>query len=80
MEISKAIAIRIIKLLAERKRSLYRLAIDAGMSRDTLKSIMKGRTKGVNLKSVCLIASGLGMTLSEFFDDPLFDPENLDLD
>ena len=41
---------------------------------------MKGKAKGVNLKTVVAIADGFGMKVSEFLDNELFDYDNLNID
>ena len=79
MEISKAVALRIKELLKERKMTQYKLEQKACLSHDTVKSIMKGKTKGVNLKTVIAIADGFGMTVYEFLKSDLFLYENLDI-
>lgn len=79
MNLSKAVALRLDKLLLEQDMSLYSLHQKTGISKDTFKSIRKGKAKGVNLKTVVLIAEGFGMSASEFLNDPQFDYANLSL-
>ena len=57
----------------------YKLAQASGIPFPTIKSIMQRRTKGISLKTVILLANGLGVTPSEFMDDRAFYAENLDL-
>lgn len=80
MNISQAVAVRITELLKVKNLTQYRLAKNACISHDTLKSIMKGKAKGVNLKTVIAIADGFGMTASEFLNSDLFNYDNLDMD
>lgn len=79
MNISKAVSLRIVELLKEKGISQYKLEHDACLSHDTIKSIMKGKTKGVNLKTLIAISDGFNMKISEFLNSPLFDYENLDI-
>ena len=79
-DVSQAVAIRIKELLKERGMSQYRLERKMGISHDTVKNIMKGKTRGVNLKTVAIISEGLGITLSEFLDSELFLYGNLNID
>ncbi len=79
MNLSRAVQIRLDWLLSEKKMSLYSLIRKTGISKDTFKSIRKGKAKGVNLKTVILISEGLGMTVAEFLDDPVFSYDNLSL-
>lgn len=80
MNISLAVAIRIKQLLKQNEISQYRLEQNAGLSHDTVKSIMKGKAKGVNLKTIIAIADGFGMTASEFLASDLFLYDNLNMD
>ena len=52
MNISQAVAVRIKELLKEKGLTQYRLEQNACLSHDTIKSIMKGKAKGVNLKTL----------------------------
>lgn len=79
-DISQAVALRIRELLKEKGITQYRLEQKMGLSHDTVKSIMKGKTRGVNLKTVAIIAEGLGVTLSGFLDSELFLYGNLNID
>jgi len=80
MTISEAIAQRIKYLLFTKNMSQYSLEQKAGLSHDTLKSIMKGKAKGVNLKTVISIADGFEMNVWDFLNDPMFTYENLNMD
>ena len=80
MNISKAVAIRISELLKINNMTQYKLEQKTGISHDTIKSIMKGKAKGVNLKTVIAIADGFDMTIKDFLDNDLFLYENLNMD
>lgn len=78
--ISEAVTIRLKELLDERGLSVYKLERMSAVSHDTLKSIMKGKTKGVNLKTLIALSDGLGITVSEFLNSELFSYGNLNMD
>lgn len=80
MNISRAVALRIKELLKEKGLTQYRLEQNACLSHDTVKSIMKGKAKGVNLKTLIAISDGFGITVSEFLQSDLFLYENLNMD
>ena len=80
MNISQAVAIRITELLKLNNMTQYKLEQKTGISHDTIKSIMKGKAKGVNLKTVIAIADGFDLTVKEFLDNDLFLYENLNMD
>ena len=71
---------RIVELLKAQGLTQYRLEQKACLSHDTIKSIMKGKAKGVNLKTVIAIADGFGMSVSEFLDCELFAYDALNMD
>ena len=79
MKISEAVALRIGKILNERQLTQYRLEKDIAMPHNTMKTLMGRRNKSVNLRTIMQIAKGLNMTVSEFFNDPLFEDENLEI-
>ena len=79
MNISEAVAIRIRELLEEKRITQYKLEKNSCLSHDTIKSIMKGKAKGVNLKTVIAIADGFSMTVCEFLDSELFWYDNLNM-
>lgn len=71
---------RISKILHDKKMSQYRLEKKIAMPHNTMKTLMGERNKSVNLKTVMLIIRGLEMTTAEFFDDPLFESPDLEVD
>ncbi len=80
MNISQAVAARIHELLEINKITLYKLEQKAGLSHDTLKSILKGKAKGVNLRTVIAISDGFDMDVHEFLNSKLFQYNNLNMD
>ncbi len=71
--VNHAIALRIQELLEEKKMTRYRLAMESGVSYSTLKNILHETVTDNLLSTTILLASGFGMTVSEFLDSPLFD-------
>ena len=80
MKISSAVALRVSNILRERNMSMYRLEKDIAMPHNTMKTLMRETNNSVNLKTVMQIIRGLGMTTAEFFDDPIFEREDLEID
>lgn len=78
--LNDAVVDRLCQYLEEQKITQYRLSILSGVPFATIKSIMQRRTKNITLKTIVMIASGLGVSVSEFLDSPAFDSVNLDLD
>jgi len=76
MKLSEAIGKRVENLLAERNMTQYQLFKNGGIPRSTISVTVDGKYKTVKMDTVYQIATTLGLTLKEFFDDTLFD--NLD--
>ena len=58
----------------------YALAQKSGVPFPTVKSIMQRRTKGITLKTIVMLAYGIGVSASEFLSDNSFNYENLELE
>lgn len=78
--LNDAVVERLCKYLGERDLTQYRLSQLSGVPFPTIKSIMQRRTKGISLKTVIMLANGLGITPSEFLNDEIFSADNLDLE
>lgn len=80
MTLTNAVKQRVKELLAKKDISLYRLERIGGISPNTTKGLMSEKNKSVNLKTVMQIIRAFEMRASEFFDSPLFDSFDLDID
>lgn len=78
--ISEAVIDRLFVYMEKRNLTQYKLSQLSNIPFPTIKSIMQRRTTGISLKTVIMLANGLGVTPSEFIDDPSFLAENLDLE
>lgn len=80
MRMAEAISIRIKRYLKEREITQYKLGLLTGIPQNTMKDIVRAKYIGMNTKNLFLIIQALGLTIIEFFDDPMFDLETLLLD
>ncbi len=80
MTVNNAVAKRVSKLLLEKGMSQYRLEQESGIQHGSMQCIMNGRNKTVTLSTVIMLAKGFGISLTEFLNDDLFSPENLDIE
>ena len=78
--LSNVVVDRINKYLNDKNLTQYRLAELSGVPLATIKSIMQRRTKTINLRTIIMLSSGLGVTPSEFINDESFLAENINLD
>ncbi|MBQ8398229.1 MAG: helix-turn-helix transcriptional regulator [Clostridia bacterium] len=78
MQLNQAISKRLSELLTERNMTQYALFTKSGVSKGTVSNIISCRHKALNLRILWELCQGLGITLNEFFDSPLFTYDNLD--
>lgn len=78
--INEAVVDRLCTIMGEKNLTQYKLAQLSGIPFPTIKSIMQRRTKGISLKTIIMLADGLGISPSEFINDKSFLAENLNLD
>ena len=72
MELSTAIRQRIANLLKHHNMKLNTLATNAGIPQSTLSSFMQGDSNDPQISTLLHVCEGFDLSLSEFFDDPLF--------
>lgn len=76
MRLVDAVYERIEEYLKERGTNLNALAVKSGVPRATLATMTRSTT--VKLSTIYGVCEGLGITIKDFFDSPLFDRENLE--
>ena len=69
MTIGEAVRQRILNLCKERDVTLNALSVQCGITQSTLNNIVSGR----NNTTIQKICDGLGITITQFFTDPLFE-------
>lgn len=77
MKLNEAISLRLTELLDERKMSAYELFIRSGVSQATISDLKNMNNQGVNVRILYELCEGLGISLKEFFDSPLFGDGNI---
>lgn len=80
MTLNEAFAIRVKELMKEKKITQYKMCQQTGLYPSTMNYILHAKTKASNFKSMALIIRELGMSLTDFFDSPVFNLDNIDLD
>ncbi len=73
MTTKEAVAQRIIDLCYERNIAINALANISGVSPSTIYSMLNQKSKNPGVVSIKKICDGLEITVREFFNDPLFD-------
>lgn len=73
MQIDEAVTTRIKSLLKEKGWTANELIRRSGVNQSTIAEIMAGRSKFPRISTIAKVSRGFGMTLSEFFDDDVFE-------
>ena len=80
MTLNEAFAIRVKEILKEKKITQYKLCQLTGLYPCTMNYILHAKTKASNFKSMALIIRELGITMTDFFNSPVFNFDNIDID
>lgn len=80
MKLNKAFSLRVREILKQKKLTQYKLAQETGLYHSTMTDILNCKYGTTNFKNMVLIIKALDMTISEFFDSPLFDLNVMEID
>lgn len=78
MQLNQAVSKRVTQLLQERGMTQYQLFAKSGVPKSTLNNLISCSYDSVKLRIIHEICQGFEITISEFFNSPLFDEVNLD--
>lgn len=78
MTLSNAVKQRIINIATNQGIKIHKLALNSGVPYSTISSFLNGKCESITLTTLLHICEGTGLTLKDFFDDPLF--KNIKLD
>lgn len=81
MLLNEAIKIRLTNLMKEKdKNSRYEISCSAGLNPSSLNDFFRSKTTYLRIDTLYLICEVLGITLEEFFKDPIFNIENIEVE
>ncbi len=72
MNVGQAVRERIAELREEKHITINKLANISGITQSTLNNIMSGRNNSTTISTIQKICDGLEITVTDFFDSPLF--------
>lgn len=78
MKLNQAVSMRLQELLRERDMTQYQLFARSGVPKSTINNIMNCAYDSVKLRILHEICQGFPVSLTEFFQSPLFDEVNLE--
>ena len=73
MNARQAVAQRILELCKNRSITVNTLANDAGIPPTTIYSILNTKSKNPGIVTIKQVCDGMDISLREFFDSPIFD-------
>ena len=80
MNLNKAFALRLKNLLFEKNMSKYKLEKETGLTHSALRYIFNEVNVDVKFSTIVKVCNALNISISEFFEDELFNLNNLDVD
>ncbi len=79
MNLNRAFAIRLSNLLLEKHMTKYRLEKETGLTHSALRYIFNEVNTDVKFSTIVKVCNALNISISDFFNDPIFDLKNLDI-
>ena len=73
MNAKQAVAQRILELCKNRSITVNTLANDAGIPPTTIYSILNTKSKNPGIVTIKQVCDGMDISLRDFFDSPIFD-------
>lgn len=73
MNAKQAVALRIVELCRERHLTVNSLANLSGISPSTVYSMLNAKSRNPGIVTIHEVCNGLEITLREFFESPIFD-------
>ncbi len=78
MKLNQAVSLRLRELLTERSMTQYQLFTKSGVPKSTIHNLIQCSYDSVKLRIIHELCQGFGISISEFFQSPLFEEINLD--
>ncbi len=78
MKLNQAISERLDELLRERGMTQYQLFVKSGVPKSTIGNVINCSYDSVKLRIIHEMGQGLGISIPEFFESPLFAENNLE--
>ena len=78
LKLNQAVSLRLQELLRERSMTQYQLFTKSGVPKSTIRSLTHCAYDSVKLRIIHELCQGLSISITEFFQSPLFDEDNLD--
>ena len=78
MQLNEAVSKRLRELLQEKHMTPYQLYIKSGVPKSTIGNILNCTYPSMKLRIVHELCQGLSLSITDFFQSPLFEEDNLE--
>ena len=78
LKLNQAVSMRLMELLDERSMTQYQLNAKSGVPKSTIGNVINCAFDSVKLRVIHELCQGFGIGLTEFFNSPLSDENNLE--
>lgn len=78
VQLNEAVSKRLTELLQEKHMTPYQLYTKSGVPKSTIGNILNCTYPSMKLRIVHELCQGLGLSITEFFQSPLFKEDNLE--
>ena len=78
MLLIEAVSQRLAQLLREKDMTQYQLYMKSGVHKSTIGNVINCAYDSVKLRIIHEMCQGLGISICEFFQSPLFEENNLE--
>lgn len=68
----EAVIKRLLELIREKQITVNKLANLSAVPPSTVKNIFNGKSKNPGIVTLKLLCDGMGITITDFFDSPIF--------
>lgn len=78
VRLNKAVSQRLCELLEKRNMTQYQLYMKTGVPKATIGNLVNCTYDSVKLRILHELCQGLEISITEFFNDPVFEEDNLE--
>ncbi len=78
MQLNEAVSNRLSELLYQRNMTQYQLSTKSGVPKSTICNLVNCTYPSVKLRIIHELCQGLGISITEFFQSPLFNEDHLE--
>ena len=78
MQLNEVVSKRLSEFMQEKDMTQYQLFMKSGVPKSTISNIINCTYPSMKLRVIHELCQGLGVSIIEFFNSPLFEEDNLE--